>query len=79
MSFYGIEEKSTYHGTQYRYFSKYNGTRGSWVHHKELAEKQGEEHESIILFLHGKNVLKKDSIQKIVESIHKYDKMRAKH
>jgi len=48
---YGIENTSLYPwggGTQYRWYSKYNGARGPWCYHKEEAANGGKEHSEII-------------------------------
>jgi hypothetical protein len=44
---YGIEWKDAYHGTEYRWYSKYNSARGGWTS-ENAAIKGGEEHELII-------------------------------
>ena len=48
MTLYGREFKHTYYGTEYRWYSKYNGARGPWVYHKSTADKGEEEHQKII-------------------------------
>jgi len=58
MKMYNTESTRSYHGYVYRYRSLYNGSVGSWCDTQEKAEQHGEEHQKIILALHGKNTLK---------------------
>ena len=48
MDIYGIEYRSTYWGSEYRYYSKYNGARGAWHCHKKDAISEGKEHAKIV-------------------------------
>lgn len=51
--FYGIEKRSTYYGTEYRFYSFYNGMRGAWCGSLKSAKAGGEKHQGIIWRLHG--------------------------
>ena len=56
VKFYGIESRNTYYGTEFRFFSKYNGARGSWCCTRNGAREEGEQHTEIIKTIHCHNV-----------------------
>jgi len=60
MKLYNIESTYSYGGYEYRYRSLYNGAVGSWCSTRDKAEQYGEEHQKIILALHGKQAIKED-------------------
>jgi len=54
IQFYDIESKREDGYSYYRYYSLYNGSRGSWFRNNEYAIKEGKKHQQIILMLFGK-------------------------
>ena len=50
---YGIEKMEGYRVCEYRFYSLYNGTRGTWRSTKKDAIKDGEAHQRIIQTLYG--------------------------
>lgn len=51
MKMCGIEWRSAYYGSEYRWYSKYNGARGPWCTSRKDAERGGDEHEQVIRML----------------------------
>jgi len=49
--YYSIESQWTYYGSEYRFYSLYNGARGAWTSCIEKAKDLGELHAKIILSL----------------------------
>jgi hypothetical protein len=52
MKLYEIEYRSDFYGTNYRWRSKYNAAHGAWCT-IDQAKRGGEDHQKIIIMIHG--------------------------